>query len=106
MTILAEICKEITDGTISYSEHYLDRILSEPTPARADLRFMLCDDDPDVIEYNDDDRCLIFGFSTDGRVGHAVCVHPPEAKVVTAYWPDTQPWKWSADFRSRVRKPK
>ncbi len=38
-----------------------------------------------------------------GRIGHVVCANPPNSLVITAYFPaETEPEKWSDNYRRRV----
>jgi hypothetical protein len=69
---------------------------------------MLCDDAPEVIEDYPDDKpfssCLIWGTTTDGRIGHVLFTYPPDCWVITAYFPaETEPHKWT-DSNYRIRK--
>jgi hypothetical protein len=101
--MLEALCKEFQDHTVGLTDHYLDQLLARSQPNRADLQFLLCDDDPDIIEYNDDETCLVWGLTGSGRIAHVLCVHPPGGRVVTAYWPDERPEKWTDTFKKRVR---
>ena len=61
-------------------------------------------EDEEVEANPDDERgpsCVISGFASSGRMAHVVLADPPREKVITTYWPDTQPWKWAEDFRRR-----
>jgi hypothetical protein len=102
--LLAMLCAELQAGRLHWTEHYSQRLLERPTPTRSEIRYLLCDDEPEVIEpYGR--SCLIWGIMVDGRVGHVVCSHPPSAVVVTAYWPDdTEPWEWAENYRRRIRQ--
>ena len=76
-------------------------------PDRRQIRYLLCDDEPEVIERNQGERgrsYLIWGIMEDERAGHVLCSDPPMAVVVTAYWPDTEPSEWARDYKRRVPK--
>lgn len=97
-----DFCEDFRASRIRYTRHYLDQILERDQPDRADLRFMVCDDDPEAIEYNSDGTSLIWGMASTGRIGHALFTGSPRAVVVTAYWPDSQPQKWTKEFKERT----
>ena len=108
-TRIADLCLSATSGTLRYSQHYTQNFLSHATPSRDEIRFLLCDDAPEVIEDYPQrpkgSRCLIWG-TTDGdsRIGHVVCANPPDSTVVTAYFPaETEPDKWEDNYRRRIR---
>ncbi len=93
-------------GQLSYTIHYNEQLDARPTPSKSDILFMLCDDDPIVIEeYPDESRgnsCLIWATNFEGIVGHIVCTNFPKNVVITAYYPGlTRPEEWENDFRRR-----
>jgi hypothetical protein len=47
-------------------------------------------------------RCLMITWVA-GRALHIVVSLPPDSVIITAYWPDATPHKWTADFRRRLR---
>ena len=105
---IAGLCLDATSGLLEFSDHYYQRLFSRPTPSRGQIRFLLCEDDAQVIEdYTEDNRgpcCLIRGTTDfDGRIGHVVCANLSKSKVITAYFPaETEPDKWEDDYRRRV----
>lgn len=102
------LCYEAQISNLRYRLHVGERMLERSQPSRVDILFILCDDDPQIVEpYSDDPRgrsCLIWGIIDNGRVGHIVCSYPPNPWVITTYWPDTEPEKWSSDFKWRVQR--
>jgi hypothetical protein len=109
-SITATLCVEAETGRLRYSDHYADQLFSRPTPNRLEIRFLLCDDAPAVIEdYLHDPRgrsCLIWGIMGNHRVGHILCSAPPNSLVVTAYWPaETEPDEWEENYQRRRRPP-
>lgn len=106
---IGELCFDVASGSMRYSRHYYRRLQQRrPTPNREDIRFLLCEDDPEVIEDCPNDyrgpRCLVWGTTNiNGRVGHVVCGYPPDSQVITAYFPaETEPEKWDDNYRIRV----
>ena len=105
---IASLCFESISGSLRYSRHYTDQFLARPTPSEMEIRFLLCDDDPQVIEdYPQHPRgssCLVWGVTNHSdRIGHVQCSNPPDALVITAYFPaETEPAKWTDNFRKRV----
>ena len=92
--------------TLFYTNHYEQRVRKRPTPSKSDIRFMLCDDSPMIIEENSDHRegqtCLIWAQRADGCIGHLVCRNDSSNVVVTAYFPEeTNPEKWDDDYITR-----
>ena len=100
---LAQLCAEVREGEIEWSRHYGLQLFERDQPSRADIQFMLCEDDPSIRERYTQ-SCLIWGFVEAGRRGHVICTYPPGAKVVTAYWPDTDPDEWENDYRDAKRE--
>ena len=101
----AGLCYEIETGQIRWGEHFALRTLQRAQPDKADIQRGLCEDDPIIIEpYPDDPRgrsCLILAM-VGGRAAHIVCSFPPNATIITAYWPDLTPAKWIDHFRKRA----
>ena len=101
---------EAFSGSLDYTHHYNRQVLSRPTPTREQIRFLLYEDSPEIIEdYPEDPRgpsCLVWGIAdNNGRVGHLVCANPPNSKVITAYFPDeTEPDIWESNYRRRIRR--
>ena len=95
--------------SLVYSEHYNIQLLSRPTPSKSEIYFLLCEDNPEIIEdYPQDPRvpsCLVWGITdSNGRVGHLVCSNPPNSGIITGYFPaETQPDGWEHNYRRRIR---
>ena len=86
----------------------MGRILTRQQPDRDDIRFLICDDEPEIIEDYDPRStdgyrrgCLILG-KIGGRGAHVHCAYPPSGVIVTAYWPDIEPDEWTDDYERRV----
>jgi hypothetical protein len=106
LALVPRLCMDIVENRIYWSEHLTLRVIERPTPARSDVHFAVCDDDPIVIEhYPHDPRgasCLIRGMA-GSRALHVCYAYDPDAPVViTSYWPDTQSHLWDNEFRRRV----
>lgn len=105
---IAALSLDATSGALRYSQHYTQQLLSRPTPSQEEIRFLLWDDDPQIIEdYPQDPRggsCLIWGTTdSSDRVGHIICANPPDSQVITAYFPgETEPSKWEDNYRKRT----
>jgi hypothetical protein len=108
-SVTAVLCTEAEWGLLRYSDHYAEQLLRRPTPTRDEIRYILCEDDPQVIETDPANppwsrTYLIWGVIYDGRAGHLLCTAPPNPKVVTAYWPaETEPDNWEDNYRRRAR---
>lgn len=108
--VVTLLCDEVRRGEIVWTGHWGRRTLERQQPDPAQVRYVLCDDAPEAIEHNEprwDDgwprrSCLIWGVVQSGRVVHVDCVYPPRGKIVTAYWPDTEPDEWTDDYKWRV----
>ena len=101
---IAALCAAAASGSLNYTDHYGEQLLSRPTPGRDDIRFILREDDAQVIEDypHRRNRCLIWGTTQSGRIGHLVCRNEPDSWVVTAYFPaDTEAEKWKDNYRKR-----
>ena len=107
---IAAISLAALNGSLDYSRHYNQQFLSRPTPNRDEIRFLLIEDAPEIIEdYPLDPRgpsCLIWGMTDyEGRIGHLICANPPNTRIVTAYFPgETEPEEWECNYRRRVRR--
>ena len=105
---IAKLCAAAASGSLIGMRHYTQKLMTRrATPNQEDIRFLLCEDAPEVIEdYPEDSRgalCLIRGETDSGRVGHVVCSCPPDYRVITAYFPaETQPLKWDSGYRIRI----
>lgn len=90
---------------MAWSNHFTKRLFERTQPTRQDVRYVLCEDEADVIDNTREDprgqSCLIWG-TVGGRVAHVKCSYPPNPVIVTAYWPDTRPSEWTDDYRRRV----
>ena len=97
---------EAQNSTLPYHSHFLEKLLMRAMPQPADVEYMLCQDDPQVIEPDRNDprgpSCLVWAIMMDGRAGHMLLTWPPDSWVITAYWPDSEPAKWTADFKQRA----
>lgn len=106
--LIPSLCTAAEARTLRYSTHYGERLFERPQPDRAAIQYLLCDDDPEIIESNTDrpgwNSHLIWGIIEAGRVGHVLCSPPPRPKVITAYWPDTEPAEWADNYKRRVRR--
>ena len=103
---IAALCAAAASGSLDRSLHYDQRQWVRPTPDGTEILFILCDDEPQIIEdYPTDPRgscCLIWGTTSSGRIGHLVCGYSPGYRVITAYFPaDTQPDRWEDNYRRR-----
>ena len=108
---IAVICYELQEqGYLLYRNHAAERFLESDRPSGDEVEYMLCDDNPQVIErYPPESEhrgrsLLIWGIMGDGRAGHMVCSCPPNCWIITAYWPDTKPEEWSSDYKCRIRQ--
>ncbi len=92
-------------GEARFSDHFL---LNHPDRAISieQAEAVLCDPAAESIERHRDRQwgptVLVYGV-IDGRAVHVLCSEPPEVTVITAWWPDSQPEKWSKDYRRRAR---
>lgn len=103
-SVIPALCYEITEGNpAAWTGHFVHRLFTRTQPDFEDVLYLVCDDEPYILEdYPDDGRgrsCLIWG-TVRGRVAHVVCSYPPGPAVITAYWPD--PAEWTDNFRRRV----
>ncbi|MGH2600487.1 MAG: DUF4258 domain-containing protein [Dehalococcoidia bacterium] len=61
----------------------------------------------DYREYDPGDPtlrpCSLIRGVLAGRVFHPVITYPPVPLVITRYWPDSEPHRWDAEFRRRLR---
>lgn len=105
-TLVPTLCAEAQTGSLRYSGHYAEQLFERPQPNRVEIHYLLCDDDPEIIEANTGrpgwNSYLIWGIIETGRVGHVLCSPPPRPKVITAYWPDTEPAEWADNYKRRV----
>jgi hypothetical protein len=104
--LLVILCQEAREDSLKYSEHHSLRLFQRRVPDKKEIEYLLCDDEPEVIESGKDERGrnhLIWGIMADGRVAHVLCSRPPSAKVITAYWPDMEPEEWSENYKRRIR---
>ena len=108
ISAIAVLCTEAQAGRLLYSQHVAEQSLQRDQPARDEITYILCDDDPQIIERYPDDfpyrSCLIWGKLDSGRVGHIVCNYPPERLVITVYWPKSKTWEWrDQEYKIRIR---
>jgi hypothetical protein len=105
--LFAALCAEMQEGGVRWSRHYALRLFERSMPDRQQIRYLLCEDDAEIIERYANGRgrsCLIWGIMQNGRVGHVQCSYPPGAVVVTAYWPDTEPEEWADNYKRRTEQ--
>ena len=101
---VARLCDEVRSGQVIWSRHFTQRTFERDQPTANDVRFMLCEDEPWIMErYTERPGILIWATVESGRCGHVHCGYPPNAVIVTAYWPDTEPDEWLDDYRVRRR---
>ena len=88
---ISDLCDEAINRRLIYSHHYTDQMFVRSQPTRAQIRYVLCDNEPEIIEECPDDprgpACLIWGRMSNGRAAHVKFGLPPTGIVVTAYWP-------------------
>ena len=106
-SVIAALCSAVGTSSLRYTEHYEHQLFSRPTPTHEDIRYILCEDRPRIIEDNQNDprfrSYLIWGIMSDGRVGHILCTDPPNARLLTAYLPaETKPHKWRNNYQTRA----
>ena len=107
ITGIAVLCVEAQAGRLLYREHVGVRNLQRDQPDRDDISYILCDNDPQIIEpYPDDPRgrsCLVWGTIVSGRIAHVQSNYPPGRWVITTYWPDLET-KWlPPEYKVRIR---
>lgn len=105
--IIAKLYAAASANTLAFTDHYRYQSEHRPTPNPSEVRFILCDDAPEIIEHYPNDRrgpcCLIWGTTNSNEIGHIVCAYEPAPRVVTGYFPArTEPEKWTDDFRNRI----
>ena len=94
-------------GTVLFTKHALMNILFEADrPTEDDIAAAVCEPVAEVQEDYPDDTpfpsCLVWSVVAV-RYIHVVSTYPPNpVHIITAYWPDTESWKW-ADNEYRVR---
>lgn len=89
----------VTDHVLEYQIKYSDR------PTVDDAKEAVCADDA-FIKCNDPEgvygpECVIWSM-VGGRVIHVRCSYPPDAQLISFYWPDLQPHKWTDDYKRRA----
>jgi len=99
--ILAMLAASVEEGTIVWSNHYLMRIFERNVPDRRQVRYLLGDDEPEIIERGKR-SCLVWSIMDSGRCAHLVCSWPPNPVMITAYWPDTEPSRWVDNYKRRA----
>ena len=108
---IARIWDSIQTRTLKYSGHFAEQLFTRSQPERDDVRYIVCDDAPRIIEHYEArphpltgrGSCLILGI-VNGRAAHVNCSYPPDPVVITTYWPDTEPDEWADGFSRRVAK--
>lgn len=107
---IAVVCYELQiRGHLVYRSHVAVRALERDQPSDPEVEYMLCADNPQVIErYPPESQergrsLLIWGIMDYGRIGHIVCSCPPNCYVITTYWPDSRAKQWSSDFKCRIQ---
>jgi uncharacterized DUF497 family protein len=104
--MIATLCMELRDGRLFWDPHHAEQMFERPMPTRADIELALCEAEADVIEADRRDsrgqRYVIWG-TVNGRVAHVVCfLCRSSGRVLTAYWPDLTPTKWTNNYKTRV----
>lgn len=105
---LEAIAAAVRHGDWVLRQHVDDNREKDPDrPTNDQIRDALLDQHDEQIGEDSDHpygpSCLIRAV-VGGRVIHVLCTYPPSRPiwVITAYWPDTQPWKWvDNDYRER-----
>lgn len=101
---LAGIVAAMGEDELAFSKHAMDEMLHRRI-TRTDIEDALRGRDAEIIEdYRDDPRgvsCLVVCWR-QGRALHVHISYPPRPKVITVYWPDSQPWKWETGYRRRA----
>lgn len=107
---LAAIQMEFRAGTERYRQHALDQMAARG-PLLADYEQAMASGDLEVIEdYQVYDPAapeyppsmLVIGW-IGGVAFHTVVTYPPQPIVITVYPPQTEPDKWTPDYRRRRR---
>ncbi len=106
---IARLWDAVRTETLTFSRHYTIQLFVREQPGESDVEFVLCDDEPRVIEHyqarpnpeTGRGSCLILGQVNDRPV-HVNCSYPPDPVVITAYWPDTRPDEWTEDYGRRA----
>lgn len=106
---LPSICGATDDGSLFISEHVQRRQLLEGSkrPSTREI-YQVCSRDHGVVEDCPEDsrgpEGLMWGV-VRVRVIHVRCSYeralPPPHIVISSYWPDTMPDKWTPDFKQR-----
>jgi hypothetical protein len=101
--LLVAICATVQAGEARFSEHFLfDHPERGISVTQAEQ--VLCDAGSEVIDRRRENvrraSLLVLG-SLSGRAVHIVVSEAPHVVIITAYWPDSEPGAWTADFRSR-----
>jgi len=95
-----------TADRLMTSGHYERRLSQREMPDLNQIKYLLCQDQPMIIEeefHRDSLTHLVWGIMGTGRVGHILLSEPPESIVITAYWPDSEAHKWrDLDYIERV----
>jgi hypothetical protein len=105
--ILARIASAVAAGEHRVTYHAAVQYLEESDrPSVTQAEAAVLDPDSEVIEWRPDNprgpTCLVRS-AIHGRVVHVLCSYPPPAcTIISFWWPDTEPEKWSADFRRRA----
>lgn len=104
---LPAICALATAHTLWITEHVKRKQLIEGKrrPTTRDI-FQVCDRDYGVVyDCPDDSRGpegLMWGV-VNARIIHVRCSYertlPPVHQVISSYWPDTRPQKWTTDYK-------
>lgn len=104
---LPSICAATADGTLFISDHVQRKQLLDgrSRPSTREI-YQVCSRDYGVVtDCPDDSRGpegLMWGV-VRVRVIHVRCSYeralPPQHTVISSYWPDTMPHKWTPDFK-------
>lgn len=106
---LPSICAAAANGSLYISEHVKRKQLlgGRSRPSTREIN-QVCSREYGVVEDCPDDsrgpEGLMWGV-VSARVTHVRCTYeralPPLHTVISSYWPDTMPHKWTPDFKQR-----
>jgi hypothetical protein len=102
--IIAEIGAAIIAREHNYRAHAEEQ-LQDRSIGRVALEDALLEGEPEIIEDYPDavygPCCIVWCITRTGRALHVLVSYPPRPSIITAWWPDEQPERWSRDFKRR-----